>query len=400
MSDSLTKLFENYANFGAKQWYLPWERSLTRKLNIVSLIGFVNVLAALIIYEIIDEPHFRYEFITVLLAAPFVPLLNNKFGYVSAAYMFNLIGFVFFTFLNLKMGSESYVFLFYFSMMISVVQLLARKETFTHMIINFIMCFISIITVVVGFNKGWLHIPHSPEMVRALQTFNMIFSAIVTLSFIGVITMESQKQEQIIKSMLGEKEVLLAEVFHRVKNNMNIITSLLNLKKESSDSPVVKQALEECKNRVYSMALVHQNIYKSKNFTQLDMKEYIHDLVDELMDANGNVEITEAVVKCEDIGFDLAHAVPFGLILNELITNSFKYARTKDKNLRIEIEVTRQGNVAEFIYRDNGPGIADDSWKKNSLGLELIKSLSSQLDGDYKFENVNGVKFTLKFNVS
>ncbi len=400
MPNLLPKMFENFANFGAKQSYLPWERSLTRKLNIVSLIGFVNVLAALIIYEILDQPHFRYEFIAVLLAAPFVPLLNYKYGYVSAAYIFNIIGFVFFAFLNLKMGAESFVFLFYFSMMISVVQLLARKETFTHMIITFLLCFASIITVVVGFNKGWLYIPHSPEMIRALQTINMILSAVVTLSFIGVITMESHKQEQIIKNMLGEKEVLLAEVFHRVKNNMNIITSLLNLKKESSDSPVVKQALEECKNRVYSMALVHQNIYKSKNFTQLDMKEYIHDLVDELMDANGNVETTEASVKCEDIGFDLAHAVPFGLILNELITNSFKYARSKDKNLRIEIEVLRHGDVAEFIYRDNGPGIADNSWKKNSLGLELIKSLSSQLDGDYKFENDNGVRFTLRFNIN
>jgi two-component sensor histidine kinase len=179
---------------------------------------------------------------------------------------------------------------------------------------------------------------------------------------------------------------------------MNIVTSLLNLKKNASDSEVVKQALEECKNRVYSMALVHQNIYKTNNFTELDMKEYIHDLVDELLDSHGNTLDTETVVKCTDISLDLAKAVPFGLILNELITNSFKYARTPDKKLRIEIHVVKVNNDVSLLYRDNGPGMKEVAPKKNALGVELIKSLSEQVDGVFGFEKNAGLVFNLKFS--
>lgn len=400
MSRSIRQLFQDFMNIGLRPDYLPWEVSLTRKLNVISLIGFINVVSAFIIYELFQYSYFRYECLGVIVAAPFVIILNKRFGYISAAYLFNIIGFVFFAFLNLKMGKESFMFLFYFSMMISLVQLLARRETLIHMIIMFLLCFVSILSVIIGFYNDWLYIPHSPETIKLMQLLNMIFSTIVTISFIATITMESIKQERIIKNMLGEKEVLLAEVFHRVKNNMNIVTSLLNLKKNSSESETVKQALEECKNRVYSMALVHQNIYKTNDFTNLDMKDYIHDLVDELLDSNGFTDTTEALVKCDDVSFDLARAVPFGLILNELITNSFKYARTAGRNLRLEIILTRHEKEINFHFTDNGPGLSNAIDTKNKLGLELIRSLSDQLDATHSFKNDKGLMFDLNFRLN
>jgi len=180
---------------------------------------------------------------------------------------------------------------------------------------------------------------------------------------------------------------------------MNIVTSLLNLKKNASDSEVVKQALEECKNRVYSMALVHQNIYKINNFTDLDMKDYIHDLVDELIDSNGNSADTEVAIKCDEISMDIAKSVPFGLILNELITNSFKYARLKDIKLRIEILVKLIDERISLKYSDNGPGLNNEVKKNNTLGIELIKSLSEQVDGEFGFVNDNGLVFNLEFKL-
>ncbi|MBK7818499.1 MAG: hypothetical protein IPJ60_13890 [Sphingobacteriaceae bacterium] len=103
-------------------------------------------------------------------------------------------------------------------------------------------------------------IPNAPEALNNLRTINLFFGLFTTLLFVVSISYESIRQENLIKGMLNEKEVLLAEVFHRVKNNMNIITSLLNLKKNASSSPEVQDALEECRNRVFSMALVHQKI--------------------------------------------------------------------------------------------------------------------------------------------
>ena len=373
---------------------------LARKLNIMALVGFTNVSIGVIVFLIFGYTEFIPECLFVLATAPLIPLLNKFYNYVYSAYMFYLNGWVLFTIFGLKMGIDSMSFLLFFPVILSLVQLFARKELLKHLFVNFIICFSFIILMLYGQKQYWLYVNPTKDVVNTLKYIVVFFTFTVTLSFLIVLTFEGARQEKQINNMLKEKEVLLAEVFHRVKNNMNIVTSLLNLKKNASDSEVVKQALEECKNRVYSMALVHQNIYKTNNFTDLDMKEYIHDLVDELLDSHGNTLDTETVVKCSDISLDLARAVPFGLILNELITNSFKYARTPDKKLRIEIHVVKDNNTVSLIYRDNGPGMKESLPKKNTLGVELIKSLSEQVDGVFSFENNEGLLFNLKFNMN
>jgi two-component sensor histidine kinase len=371
---------------------------LARKLNIMALVGFANVSLGVIIFLIFGYTEFIPECLFILAMAPLIPLFNKYKNYVYSAYMFYLNGWVLFTIFGLKMGIDSMSFLLFFPVILSLVQMFARKELLKHLFLNFIICFSFIILMLYGQEQHWLYVHPTKDVVNTLKYIVVFFTFTVTLSFLIVLTFESARQEKQINSILKEKEVLLAEVFHRVKNNMNIVTSLLNLKKNASDSEVVKQALEECKNRVYSMALVHHNIYKTNNFTELDMKEYIHDLVDELLDSHGNTLDTETVVKCTDISLDLAKAVPFGLILNELITNSFKYARTPDKKLRIEIHVVKVNNDVSLLYRDNGPGMKEVAPKKNALGVELIKSLSEQVDGVFGFEKNAGLVFNLKFS--
>jgi two-component sensor histidine kinase len=371
---------------------------LARKLNIMALVGFANVSLGVIIFLIFGYTEFIPECLFILAMAPLIPLFNKYKNYVYSAYMFYLNGWVLFTIFGLKMGIDSMSFLLFFPVILSLVHMFARKELLKHLFLNFIICFSFIILMLYGQKQHWLYVHPTKDVVNTLKYIVVFFTFTVTLSFLIVLTFESARQEKQINSILKEKEVLLAEVFHRVKNNMNIVTSLLNLKKNASDSEVVKQALEECKNRVYSMALVHQNIYKTNNFTELDMKEYIHDLVDELLDSHGNTLDTETVVKCTDISLDLAKAVPFGLILNELITNSFKYARTPDKKLRIEIHVAKVNNDVSLLYRDNGPGMKEVAPKKNALGVELIKSLSEQVDGVFGFEKNAGLVFNLKFS--
>lgn len=395
----LKQLISNFANIGVRPTYKPWESHLVRKLNVMALIGFMNVSLGIIIFLVFGYHEFIPECIFILLLAPLIPLFNLHKNYIWSAYMFYINGWILFTLFGLKMGLDSLAFLLFFPVILSLMQLLARRELLKHLIANFVICFVFILLLIFGSKQQFLFINPSTDMVNTLKYINVFFSFTVTLSFLIVLTMEGAKQEKQIHNMLKEKEVLLAEVFHRVKNNMNIVTSLLNLKKNASDSEVVKQALEECKNRVYSMALVHQNIYKTNNFTDLDMKEYIHDLVDELIDSHGTINDTDISVKCEDIALDIAKAVPFGLILNELITNSFKYARISGSKLRIEIALSIDKEIIRLSYSDNGPGIKEILPKKNSLGIELIKSLSEQVDGEYEFKNNNGFKFELKFKI-
>lgn len=300
--------------------------------------------------------------------------------------------------MNLKMGQNSYTMLFYFPMIISSIQLLGRKEMLKHLIFINIFCLLTVIMVSIGFNQNWLSGNFNDSVLLKLKTLNIILSVFTTIIFVIVVVIESAAKEQRIENMLHEKEVLIAEVFHRVKNNMNIVTSLLNLKKNMSDSTEVQTALEDCRNRVYSMALVHHKIYNSKNIVGLKFQEYIAELTNDVLHSMGDERNTILNINAEDIYLELSNAIPCGLILNELVTNSLKYAKSPDKKLQIDIELKKLDKEIIFTYSDNGPGLPDSAFSKaNSLGIELIKSLSEQIDGTYEFKNENGSRFTLKF---
>ncbi len=296
------------------------------------------------------------------------------------------------------MGKDSYMLLFYFPVLISLIQLLGRREMVKHLIILSVLGFASIVSIVMGFRFHWV-IPIVEEgSFSNLMVFNILVSFFTAISFIIVVVSESLAQERLIKNMLTEKEVLLSEVFHRVKNNMNIVTSLLNLKKNSSNSVEVQEALEECRTRVFSMALVHQKIFERERVIDLNFKDYIHDLLNELISSLGKNDKADVLIEADSIFIELSNAIPCGLILNEFVTNSYKYAQQSGKKLQLKISLKKRNDFIEFELRDNGPGLPSDvSTKTNSLGIGLMKSLSEQIDGQYSFSNDNGLVFKLKF---
>jgi two-component sensor histidine kinase len=197
--------------------------------------------------------------------------------------------------------------------------------------------------------------------------------------------------------MLKDKEILLAEVFHRVKNNLNVVTSLLNLKKNSTDNDEVKEALEECRSRVFSMALVHQRIYSSDSIG-LNFKQYIENLVFDIGNSLGNDNEVSIQLEADEVILNLNNAIPCGLIVNEVITNAHKYARKENEILKIDIRLKRENEMIILTIQDNGPGISKDVLdSQNTLGFELINSLSDQLNGTSTFENSNGFKYQLAF---
>lgn len=295
------------------------------------------------------------------------------------------------------MGSQSYVILFYFPVTISLVQLLGRKENLKHLFILSFICLLSIVTVTIGYKYHFLLVDLSEEITRNLFIFNINLSFITTLFFVLVLVNDYIKQDQIIKNMLKEKEILLSEVFHRVKNNLNVVTSLLNLKKNSSNNLEVKEALEECRSRVFSMALVHQKIYSSDS-VGLDFKQYIENLVYDIGNSLGNKEEVQIQLNAKDVILNLNSAIPCGLIINEVITNAYKYARKGEEILKIDIHLVLENELITLTIQDNGPGVSKNILEsKNTLGFELIQSLTEQLNGTSSFENRNGFRYQLTF---
>ncbi|HRD39476.1 MAG TPA: sensor histidine kinase [Bacteroidia bacterium] len=390
---------DKIVNIGVKPGLQTWEVYLIRKLNAITIIALLNNIIGVVFFSLIGLPQFNLECITVLVIGPFVFVFNKYKNVIWAVYWFYIVGYIYLTAFNLHMGKDSFILLFFFPVIISMVQLLGRRELLKHLIILSSLVVVCAVVIVFSYRYHWFESPLSKETIQDLSIFMIILSFITAIAFIIVVVTESMSQERLIKNMLNEKEVLLAEVYHRVKNNMNIVTSLLNLKKDMSSSKEVQEALDDCRNRVYSMALVHQKMYNSNNLESLNFKDYINDLVKDIKHSLGGTKKLNVAIDAENINLELSNAIPCGLILNELITNAYKHAGSHEAAIQVSIELKKNGNSINLVVRDNGPGITNEALNKpNALGIELIKSLTEQLEGKYEFANRNGLVFSLSFN--
>ncbi len=206
---------------------------------------------------------------------------------------------------------------------------------------------------------------------------------------------ENQKNE--INNALNQKEILLKEIHHRVKNNLQIILSLLELQ-SNLDSKTL-DVLKESQSRVKTMSLIHQKLYQTDNLAVIDMNEYILELCQYLNSIFLDKNMVDFTLSTSNIKLDIDTAIPLGLILNELISNSLKYAFKDIISPEIKIIlIEKQRGKYELICSDNGIGF-DTKEVKNftSLGLKLVKRLTDQLFGELKIENENGMKFTIDF---
>jgi len=214
------------------------------------------------------------------------------------------------------------------------------------------------------------------------------------------ITQRVMAAQQIQKD-LAEKEALLKEIFHRVKNNLNVISSLLSL--QSRKIKTKKQALEafgETRDRIYAMALVHEKLYHSRDFTHIDMKPYIENMVHDLLQVYGERDSIHLNMNIRNIYLDINTAIPCGLILNELVTNTFKHAFPGDKKGKLGIRFMKSRNKTyQLIVEDNGIGIQDDMnvESSDSFGLQLISMLVKQIDGDMVIQKAKGTRFEIVF---
>lgn len=211
-----------------------------------------------------------------------------------------------------------------------------------------------------------------------------------------------KKVEKQIQASLFEKETLLAEIHHRVKNNLAVVSGLLGLQASYLEDEKAKKLFQESRDRIHSMALIHDKLYQHETLAKIDFCAYINDLVEHIKQSytSTNTDINFSVV-CNDIFLDIKNAVPCGLILNELISNSCKHAFKDRKEAEIKIVCTKMGDKFTMAVRDNGIGfdVKKAFEKPNSLGLTLINALSGQVGGQVKTTYENGTAYYLSFEV-
>lgn len=213
---------------------------------------------------------------------------------------------------------------------------------------------------------------------------------------------ELKVAENKLKASLEEKEVLLKEIHHRVKNNLQIISSLFNLQALQIDDPRLIMILKESQNRILSLSLIHEKLYHSDNFSKIDFSDYINNLIQYLFNSyHLDSRKIKTKVDIEPVFFPIDTMIPCGLILNELITNSLKYAFPNNRNGEIEIKLfSNEINEFTLIVRDNGIGFVDLEFSQNNgLGMELIKGLTRQINGKifHQTRRQRGTEFKIIF---
>jgi PAS domain S-box-containing protein len=219
----------------------------------------------------------------------------------------------------------------------------------------------------------------------------------VNLNLMTEIEIRLDAEKHLTKTV-GEKELLLREVHHRVKNNLQIIISLLNLQSRYIEDETTLSAFRESQNRIKAMALVHEKLYQSTDISKIDLDNYIRFLGTSLFQFFGmkgkGITLTMDI---RDIFLSIDTAIPLGLMINELISNSLKYAFPGGREGDISVTVQRQDHTLTILFKDNGAGIPQDfDWRNaKSLGLRLVISLVEQLEGTIELDRTAGTAFTI-----
>jgi len=216
---------------------------------------------------------------------------------------------------------------------------------------------------------------------------------------------EIATQLEQLRASLAEKDTLLKEIHHRVKNNLQIISSLISLQSDKIKDPDQRRLFQDTRDRVKSMALVHEKLYQSKDLGRVEMAEYARQLLNELIQVNGPVVAAKIQfrLELEPVLLPVDVAIPCGLILNELTTNAIKHAFHDRPSGEIAVQLrAAPEDTVDLVFSDDGLGFKSSvDWRQaDTLGLQLVRMLTEQLQGTIEMMNGRGTTFRLNFSRS
>lgn len=276
-----------------------------------------------------------------------------------------------------------------------------------------------------GGNEILYHLEQQDDLIAQQQTaiqhkqkyiLQIILSALLIITLFAFIYMINSRKKQlkiqkmnaeisaknkVIKESLSEKETLLREIHHRVNNNLQMISGILALQQMYNTDDSIRLILQEGQARIQSIALIHKALYHSDNFARVSFESYLNELVTAIQKTYQNEAKTiHCIVDAGQIELNINTAIPLSLIINEIITNSFKHAFKNRSEGRIVIRLSKLNNHYKLSISDNGIGLPDhfDPMNLHSIGFDLIMGLTKQLDGELTWQNRNGTQINITFN--
>ncbi|HLH00607.1 MAG TPA: histidine kinase dimerization/phosphoacceptor domain -containing protein [Bryobacteraceae bacterium] len=248
---------------------------------------------------------------------------------------------------------------------------------------------------ILGRRKNGVEFPAEASISKVIAGGRTMFTVILRD------VSERMINEERIRASLREKEALLKEIHHRVKNNLQVVSSLLGLQSRAVADPEMRKMFQESQDRIHSMALLHESLYQSHNLSEINFPEYIRQLAAHLFNSYGvAAERIHLQTDLDQLSLHLDAAVPCGLIINELLSNSLKYAFPDGRQGRIRIELRGlSGGQTRLVVADNGIGLrADVDWvNARSLGLRLVRTLAQQLGAELEVNTSQGMEVRLAF---
>lgn len=228
--------------------------------------------------------------------------------------------------------------------------------------------------------------------------YTISIGALFILSLSGFLFFTLKK----LKRKNKQVETLMRELHHRVKNNLQVISSLLGLQSSKLTDVTAQRAVEEGQERIRAMSLIHQKLYQQSDVSSVNIKEYLETLVHEISDSYGYREKAELKIDIPTMPMDVDTTMPLGLIVNELVSNSFKYAYQDIEKPLLKLELMQSGSVFHFSIKDNGNGlpINFDLEQATSFGLKLVRLLVKQLGGKLKIDQSDGLEYMIEFQTS
>jgi two-component sensor histidine kinase len=416
MVNKAYRIYQRFLSLGTDASTHEAEQRRIRLLNFFYLISTVTFVCG-IAETFINEGWAEGWIVTagaVIFQIGTIPLLANKRK--IAEFYFLVVGNTILFVFNNMYGKESGTYLYYFPFVIFIAFLVDFKrqvEALLHLGITFFYIVISLFL-----HHEFLYRPFPPGMQVSSFNTNLVVSILMMAAIVVMIIrlMHSQYRnfnqrmeersaaEASMKLAIREKETLFAEVHHRVKNNLAVITSLLNLQMNMVKNDYTRNVLRESRNRVSSMALIHQKLYQHSNVEQIDFGSYASELVEEIKRSypENTTDTVMIVMEAEHIPLSLTKAVPAGLMLNELLSNCYKHAFPDRRPGRIFIRFKKSRDLCLLEVEDNGVGLSGDFKieKQETLGMTIIQSLADQIDAKVNIAggSGNGASVRVEFN--
>jgi len=409
-------IFGNLINLGVKTEMEFYQKREARIVNLFALITLLGLLIGVSSVIFISGDYVISTVLFTTLTSLSILFLNYKLHHNAATYLFVITINVTIFILNQQYIDTVGNYLYYFPVIFCVALIHNPVKSNTRTAIFFSIVLTSFLC------SRFIEIPCLKNTSItdadniALLTYNSVLAFFVTIILVFLVVRlinrqnnealallhKEQDAQKIIAQSLKEKEILLSEIHHRVKNNLAIITGLLNLQTEKAPCDESKLLMIESRNRVMSIAMVHERLYKKDNLSKINLKQYLSELVQELVKSfpinSKQIQIEEELQKIE---LEITKAVPIGLIVNEALTNSLKHAFNSLKEKpTITIKMQLIYDRIQICITDNGVGFADiNSRKDSALGLSLIESLCDQIDAEVVFKNEVGACVSIVFPV-